>query len=471
MPSKAGALFLILIVFCVSLHAQDSLHNLPPKYLDQVATKSATISQKLDRKSAKALAAAKRQEERLYKKLYRIDSVAAKNVFSNSAEKYNQLEDKLKNPGALKSYIPHLDSVSTSLQFLEKNPQIIAVKEKVKDALAKTEALKVQLQKAEGIRQFLKERQQYLRDQLGKFGLLKDLKNINKQAYYYQQQIKEYTAILKDPKKAEKKALELLSKTKLFQDFFKKNSALAALFRMPGDPNDPVYLASLQGLQTRAQVNNLIQQQITAGGPNAQQQFTQNLQAAQTQLNQLKTKILNAGGGSSDDIMPDGFKPNNQRTKSFLQRLELGTNMQTQKASSYFPVTSDIGLSVGYKITDKSVIGVGASYKLGWGRGWEHINITSQGAGLRSYIDIKIKGSFWLSGGYEQNYRSAFSDFDQLKDKNAWQQSGLIGVSKTIAVRSKLFKKTKAQLLWDFLSTQQVPRTQSIIFRIGYNFK
>ena len=169
--------------------------------------------------------------------------------------------------------------------------------------------------------------------------------------------------------------------------------------------------------------------------------------------------------------MPEGFKPNEQKTKSFLQRLEYGTNLQTVKASSFFPTTTDVGLSVGYKLNDKSVIGIGGSYKLGLGRGWDAIKFSSEGMGLRSYIDWKIKGSFWISGGYDMNYHTAFSNFDQLKDRNAWQRSGLLGLSKMVSVKSKFFKKTKAQLLWDFLSQQQVPRTQAVIFRINYNFK
>ncbi|MBK9381707.1 MAG: hypothetical protein IPN39_10295 [Chitinophagaceae bacterium] len=209
------------------------------------------------------------------------------------------------------------------------------------------EALKGQLQKAEDIKQFLKERKQYLKEQLSKFGFTKELKKINKQVYYYAQQLNEYKEILKYPKKTEKKVLELLAKTKLFRDFMRKNSMLASLFRMPGDPNDPAYVASLAGLQTRAQVNSLIQTQIAAGGPNAQAQFQQNLQAAQSQLNELKDKILKAGGGSSNAEMPEGFKPNNQKTKSFLKRIELGTNIQSQKSTGFLPLTSDIGVVPG----------------------------------------------------------------------------------------------------------------------------
>jgi len=307
-----------------------------------------------------------------------------------------------------------------------------------------------------------------LQQEFEQLGLVRELKKYNKELYYYSEQLKEYKQVLSDPIKFEKKAIELLSKTKVFQDFMRKNSMLASLFRIPGDPNDPTYLASLTGLQTRVQVNNLIQQQIASGGPNAQAQLQQGIQQAQSQMQQLKNKLMQFGKGSSDDIMPQGFKPNNQKTKSFLKRLEYGTNIQAQRSTYFFPATTDLGLSVGYKLNDKSIIGLGASYKVGLGRGWNNMELSSQGAGLRSYVDWKIKGSIWISGGYEMNYRSEFKSIDQLKDITAWQQSGLLGLSKVFAVKSKFFKKTKLQLLWDFLSYEQMPRTQPILFRINY---
>lgn len=469
-------LFVLFLTCCLACYSygQVSTDSLlqkidVDKFANVVAGKVGSIEDKLQAKSLKTLDRLQKQEEKLYRRLLRSkDSLAAKASLADVKARYDAMRDKLKNPlviGNSKPYIARLDSLATSLRLLEQ----AGATGKIKDAIQRATSLQDKFQQAEQIQQFIKARKQQLKEQLEKLGMLKQLKKFNKEVYYYSAQIKEYKEILSDSKKVEKKALELLSKTKLFKDFFHRNSQLASLFRMPGDAGDPSSQASLAGLQTRAQVNNLIQQQIAAGGPGAAQQVSQNIQAAQSQLNQLKDKVLKSGGGNSDAEIPD-FKPNNQKTKSFWKRLEYGTNIQTQKASNYFPVTSDIGLSVGYKLNDKSVIGIGASYKMGLGTGWRNIAISHQGIGLRSYVDIKIKGSFWLSGGYEQNYRSAFNSIDQLRELNAWQRSGLVGVSKIVSLKTKFFKKTKLQLLWDFLSYREMPRSQPLLFRIGYNF-
>ena len=443
----------------------------PQKWSASIEKKAERLEEKIISKSQKTLSRLQRQETKVYNKmLHGKDSLLAKARLAEINDKYKKLQHDITQPAVsntVTQYIPKLDTLGSALKFLDQN----GVSGKVKDALTKTQSLQDKFQQAEEIKKFIRERRQQLTDQLAKLGMVQQLKKFNKEVYYYSQQIHEYKETLRDSKKAERKAIDLLSKTKFFQDFMQKNSMLASLFRLPGDPNDPLTQANSAGLQTRVQVNNLIQQQITTGGPNTQAQFTQNVQAAQSQLTQLKNKITSGGGNNSDDIMPEGFKPNNQRTKSFWRRIELGTNTQTQRATYFFPAISDLGLSLGYKLNDKSIIGIGASYKLGLGRGWNNIKVTNEGAGLRSFIDWKFKGSFWLSGGYEMNYKTAFDVIDQLRDYSAWQSSGLLGMSKVVSVKSKFFEKTKLQLLWDFLSYQQIPKTQPLIFRIGYNLK
>ncbi len=478
------SLLLIIVFLSPECYSQDSarinLKQIPTRYVEKVSAKTGRVQKRIEVKSEKALEHFIVLKAKISGKLTKIDSSAASDIFADLDNKLRTLQQNLEQPGKFSGYIPHLDSIETSLKFLNQNLSWLNIEknvgQKLEDCFSNIDLLKDKLGKAEEIKQFLKEQNQYLREQLNRIGFAKELKTLNKAVYYYTQQLKEYKEILNNPERLEKKALSILSTTNVFQDFMRKNSLLASLFRLPSnEPTDPVYQASLAGLQTRAQVNNMIQQQIGASGPNAMQQFQQNIQQAQSQIQQLKEKMAGSDAGSSDDMMPGppggkaGFKPNNQKTKSFLKRIEYGTNIQTQRANGYFPVTSDIGLSVDYKLNDKSVIGVGASYKLGWGTGWKDIHITQQGAGLRSFLDWQIKGSWWISGGFEMNYKTLFNSIAQLKEFNAWQQSGLIGLSKVVSVKSKLFKKTKVQALWDFLSYQQVPRTQPLLFRIGYS--
>jgi hypothetical protein len=453
----------------------DRLLSFPGKYIDKVQQKLNGLDEQLDHKTEKYLRNIEKNEARVYKKLWKKDSIAAKELIGDVKQRYSSLRaDATAQAKQLtrlsQVYSGKLDSLGTAFRFMD-NSSLIPddLKKKISSASASLGGLQTRLNQTDQIRKYLKQRKQLLSEQLEKFGLTRKLKQFNKQVYYYQQQLAEYKKMLNDPAGMGKKLLGLAAGVPAFQQFFAKHSQLGSLFNLSGSLNNSSAL--LAGLQTRASVMQDLQNRFGTG-PSVQQALQQNMQSAQDQLSQLKNKINQhlPQGGSSDDEIPD-FKPNNQKTKNFWQRLEYGTNLQSQRPNNLFPVTSDIGLSLGYKLNDKSVIGLGASYKMGLGQSIRNINITNQGAGLRSFADVKLKGSFWISGGYEMNYRNEFNRIEVLKHLNAWQQSGLIGMSKVVSMNSKFFKKTKLQLLWDFLSYQQTPRTQAIVFRVGYNIK
>lgn len=105
---------------------------------------------------------------------------------------------------------------------------------------------------------------------------------------------------------------------------------------------------------------------------------------------------------------------------------------------------------------------------MGWGSGFRNLKITNQGVGLRSYIDIKAKGSFWISGGFEYNYMKEFEELTDIANPDIWQKSGLIGISKKYRIAKN--KQGIIQLLYDFLAREQTPGGQSLKFRIGYRF-
>ena len=100
----------------------------------------------------------------------------------------------------------------------------------------------------------------------------------------------------------------------------------------------------------------------------------------------------------------------------------------------------------------------------------QHISISHQGIGLRSFIDWKLKKQFFLSGGFEMNHNAAFKNIEQLKSFDAWQQAGLVGITKKIKINTKWTKGTKLQLLYDLMAKQHVPVSQQVLFRVGYNF-
>jgi hypothetical protein len=194
------------------------------------------------------------------------------------------------------------------------------------------------------------------------------------------------------------------------------------------------------------------------------------MQTAQANLTKLQNQVSqlgNGGGNSSSIVMPE-FSPNGQKTKTFLKRLELGYNLQTQKSNILLPTTTAFGLSVGYKLDDKKIVGVGASYNVGWGNGINHFAISSQGVGLRSFADIKFKGSIWITGGLEYDYLQQFQALRELYNLDVWQRSALLGLSKKYQLTKN--KGGNLQVLYDFLYRDHVPSSPPILFRMGFSF-
>lgn len=476
-------LIILTILAGISVNAQhvDSSINSISAALEKLNTNTfhkvernvAKIENKLQKTSEKVLNKVQKQEAKLKKVLSKKDSLLANTLFDPTNKVYGKLSNKIKtsteylSKSNLNGYVPKLDSFQTAIKFLQlKIPGLDNEKVKSLSSLSsKINELQAKSITAVEIKQFIKERKQLISEQLSRLGLSSKLKDLNKDVYYFQQQLNEYKNILNDPDKLTNKLLSVVRELPAFKEFMKQNSMLAQLFPNSYDPNN---LQGSPGLQTQLMVSQQLQQVTGSNGnfTNPQQIIQQQIQGGQDQLVILKDKANQVAGGSDELTMPD-FKPNSQKSKSIWQRFELGLNIQSQKPNGLLPVTSDLALMIGYKVSNKSILGVGISYKIGWGKDINNIAITSQGIGLRTFVDIKLKGGFWMSGGYEQNYMQGFDKVPQLNDYSKWQQSGLLGLSK----KYKIGKKSgNLQLLWDFLSYRQIPITQPIKFRIGYVF-
>lgn len=446
----------------------DNYISLSNTFLQRVNEKVSNLENSIVKRTDKALKQLLKEEQSLRRKVYRKNAAVAFQLFQDAASQYSNLQQKITNKTSytkVKEYIPFLDTLTTSLHFLEKNAAFVN-SYSVQQSLLRIGKMKDRFQQAKEIQQYLQTRRKQLREQLGKLNMLKELKQYNKKLYYYQAQIEEYRNLIKQPGKLERKAIDILSKTKPFQAFMAKHSMLASIFPRNNNVNTLASQPGLAALQTSSQVNELLQQTV-AGGPNNMQALQSGMQQAQAQLQQLKSKAMERGGNDEGD-MPN-FRPNHQKVKSFWNRWELGANLQSTRSNEWLPSATQVGLSAGYKLNDRSVIGVGMAGSIGWGKSIRHIVASYEGVGARSFINWKLKGAFWLSAGYEINYRSSFSRIEQLNRLSKWQQSGLTGISKRYKVSKKM--KGNMSLLWDMLSYYQVPRTQPLIFRFGYSLK
>jgi hypothetical protein len=468
------------LCLCATVRAQEdstlpTIQAIPLKYISNIDSKVEKYSKRITSKTIKTLEKLSRWETKLHTTLEKVNPEAANRLFGNNQLTFSTLLQQLKQGEATvleyqQQYDYYRDNLATGLQYLETQKEKLDIKvvKKITATKEKVENLNEQEDKSVAIRQFISQRKKQLVNEAFQYlGKSKYLTKINKEAWYYAETIKNYKELFNDEEKAEQTAKMILSKIPAFQKFMQENSMFASLF---GRPGDVASAANIAGLQTRASVQSLIQDRIAAGGQGAQQVMSQNIQQARAEISKLKDKLFNKLQVGGDGVSELDFKPNMQKTKTFLQRVEYGSNLQFARTNNLLPATMDIALTVGYKLNDnKSTAGIGLSYKMGLGS-IEHISITHQGIGLRSFIDWKLKKQFFIAGGYELNHNAAFTDINQLKSYNAWQHSALLGITKKMNLKTKWTKGTNIQLLYDFLHTQHIPITQPVLLRIGYIF-
>jgi hypothetical protein len=468
--------------------------HLSGRLFSRIRRQTAALNTRLAGQTAGYLQEMSQREDRLEKQCASTDPAGARQLFAGSSENYKALAGRIKTDsgrqgqGFSGAYPAYLDSLQGSVAFVKQNPQLLSGGAgelgKVQGAASQLQALQARLNDADAAKAYIRQRQQLIGQYLSAHGMTSGpaagvYAGMKRDVYYYGQQLRVYKEMWSNPDKLEQGVLGVLNRFPAFQNFMKNNSLLGGVFRLPGGYGTP---QAISGLQTKAQVAAIVQGKLgTAAGaggglPGGHPEagggadvLQTNLQSAETQLNGYKSRLSALGAGNGDLDMPD-FVPNDQKTHTFWKRLEYGVDIQTSRTNYYFPNVTDFGFSLGYKLGHNNVVGVGASYKLGWGNGIQHIAFSSQGVGLRSFLQVRIKGSFSASGGFEYNYTTPFASYQQLKQLQYWTKSGLVGVTKTVSMKNRVFKKTSVSLLWDFLSYQQVPKTQPFLFRIGYNF-
>lgn len=467
--------------------AQKGILNLPGKVITGLQDQYARLTATIEKQNEKLLLRMQAQEAKLRRKLKRKDSTLSAELFTEDiTSRYTALTEsaatKTSNRFPLKEYLPGADSLQTTLFFLQKNPLTDVSKlNDIKALQGEIQAVQGKLQQASDIQAFVREREALLKEKLSNTGLGKELLGMNKQVYYYQEQIANYKAILNDKEKLKNELISRVRNLPAFQSFWQRYSYIAQLF--PQQPATTAAATVNNGLQTISGFQDMLAARV-GNVANPAGFFQQQVSAGQEQLNSLRNRLSSGGtGNTSGEITQPDFKPNTEHNKKFIERIEYGVNLQHQRPRGFLPITSDIAVNAGYRFSNQLVAGVSLSYKMGWGSSIKELSFTHEGIGLRSYSDMKIekvlpkiKSNIWLSGGIEYNYLSSFKSIRAVTASyDSWQRSALLGLTKKITIgsgknSSGKNRELKMQLLYDFLWQQQQPMGEQLVFRTGYNF-
>ena len=446
-----------------------------------VADLSASSQQHMERQLVKLDKQRHKAEAKLRKLLLRKDSLLAGRLpdadaisAKNIAAKMGLSDSVLALTGA-GPYVQRLDSLAGMLQYLQGGLDKVPGMEQVA-------ALKARLGVLEEYQQQLQQRQQEWQQLLTANGLVgkylpASFKKLQTQVMAGKLQLEQWKTTLNDPSKVEQEALKWLQKVPAFQRFMQQNGELARLFGM-GNAANANATVNVAGLQTIQGMQQLLQQRF-GNGQQVQQQLQSQLQAgmaqisqAQQQLNGLLQQVQQGGSLGNTAITPYQQEQAALKSKTFLQRFELGWNLQTGQRVRQFPASNDLALSAGYKLNPKSVIGGGIAYKFGLGT-WQKIRLSHEGIGLRSFIDWRLTNSnaklfanLWLTGGYELNYWQRMERLTGLRSL-AWQQSGVIGLTKQVKVGKQT---SKIQLLVDLVQLPSGQPGRYLLFRVGRGF-
>jgi hypothetical protein len=471
----------------------DSMHlHKVEKLAAEIKSLTEQYGQKINEASVSRLKAIKKQEEKLEKLVPKNELARVENLKDGLTQKLIELENISKDPASLlkdnlnRPYLARFDSLESLFKFAIPNAANTAILE---DAAQQIKALKAQLGLLGDSENWLAGREQQWRELLGNNALAnlvmpKIFGKWQEEVMAYKLQIAHWKETANDPQKIETEALKLLNKLPAFKEFMSKNGELARLFGPPAGSTDLPTGTAIPGLQTRQSLAQELQNRFGANalqsGGALQQQIQNGMEQLSSQqqnpLQQLIGDVQNqvqqlTNGGQAAAISPQQAERAELKSKTFKQRVEAGWNLQSATRIQDFPAVRDVGLSLGYKLNPRSVVGIGVAYKFALGQSWKDLEWTHEGIGLRSFLDWRISkaGSkllqnIWLTGGFEMNYWTRIANDVQWKDL-AWQRSGLVGMTKIVKYKKK---EGKAQVFWDYLDN--TGKKPALHFRYGFSF-
>ena len=168
-PQSAILLLLFIPFACYAQTAPElsqDISGFPSHFFSQIQKKSANLDDQLTHQSEKYLRRMQRHEQRLFKKLYKVASTDAKNLFGDAAPQYTLWKQKLVNDTGgtnlhlTGEYQAYTDSLQMMLKFV--NGLQPPLSNQAASALARLKTLEAKVQDADQIKAYVRQRKQVI---------------------------------------------------------------------------------------------------------------------------------------------------------------------------------------------------------------------------------------------------------------------------------------------------------------------
>jgi hypothetical protein len=363
----------------------------------------------------------------------------------------------------VKTQFGYLDSI-TNLYTLENNGPSLS-------KISKLDSLQKSINFNEYIQDEILKRRKFLLSQLsGVVSVDKVLDKMNFECMSFLKEAVKNRELLFEHSRIEKEVTKYLGRMPDYFKYQNAQSSLRDIFRNSALSFPPSASSKIiEGIPLRS----TLQQNIPEGGDLVDLGMMQ-IPSLRKVVDNFNTEELNLNTVS--DLLSDTFQLNKLKShneisayQSMRQRLEFGFNVQFSKSKSILPATGDMGLNIGYKISKRFTTGLGISFKIGLGSGWNNIRLSGEGFGARSFVKYSIGKKLDLYGGWESNFVSKIKKMESILESNVpWRTSILGGISKSYIISKKL--KGNIQVLFDFLYDKNRQFNQPFLIRFGYEF-
>lgn len=478
-PVAAVKKLICLLLFCLPVCAYSQEENgLPPlqggRYIQLKVKKLRKFDSRISRQQNRLLRKLRTKEIHLEKHLANNDSVGY-SVYKRQVITFDSIGkiSGSENGHSIEKFSRQRNSVVDSIKVIqsftraELNPTPFELQRQTNDN--ELNELQVKLNLRKYVNQLIKDRAANLGNIQSSEGKLSQLTGIQKQVFYCNARMKAFKDIADEPTKAEANALEILQGTNGFENAMNKSGDAITMGGQDLGSSTPAQLEK-QGYQTKHLFQASLQQHFGKNVSDISKQIGSQVNAVQ----EREKEISNARDAKTlfdkgKNIEKPAFKVNPMRGLPFRKRIEIQFGWQAIRAvpGRQQPAKVEPSVFLSFKHTLRLSYGLGSGIQIGLGQDWQHVRLSTEGLGFKSFAAWRWQYGISAYMGYERLYNhflfinASPSTSEIRQSRRAYNESVLIGLTKKYQINQKY--NGAIQILYDLWWQQNNLRSPIVL--------